>query len=54
MAHLGESHSVQRYAVRRTVTEVVMWIRSCPHCKSELRKQHIFEVARCICGWNWG
>ena len=36
------------------ITEVVMWTRSCPHCKGELRKQHVFEVVRCICGWIWG
>jgi hypothetical protein len=36
------------------IKKVVMWNRSCPHCKGELRKQHILEVARCIRGWIWG
>jgi hypothetical protein len=36
------------------IREVIMWIRSCPHCKGELRKQHVFEMVRCICGWIWG
>ena len=31
----------------------VMWMRSCPLCKSLLKKLHLYDFLRCQCGWEW-
>ena len=33
--------------------EEFMWMRSCPLCKSLLKKLHLYDSLRCQCGWEW-
>jgi hypothetical protein len=29
------------------------WVRTCPQCGRELRREDPMETVRCVCGWVW-
>lgn len=30
-----------------------LWMRNCPVCGRELRKNSLAEKIKCMCGWIW-
>jgi hypothetical protein len=52
-----------RVAIERMVSEIhqmrealdalFQWVRTCPQCGRELRREDPMETVRCVCGWVW-